>query len=110
VELHEDTAVLVSTGGGKSLIYQMAHLLTGKTVVVVEPTVAIIHDQHRSIVESKAGLRSFALTKDVTDLAEFKTHFCSGVIDICNLCQYSFIHLVFFMNLNVQLLNKFLIV
>jgi ATP-dependent DNA helicase RecQ len=40
-----DTAVLLPTGAGKSLIYQMAGLLLPGVTVVVDPIVALIDDQ-----------------------------------------------------------------
>lgn len=46
-----DALVILPTGGGKSLIYQLAALLLPRPVLVVSPLIALITDQYRSLVE-----------------------------------------------------------
>ena len=42
---HNDSVVLLSTGAGKSIIYQLAGLLMPGITIVVDPIVALIEDQ-----------------------------------------------------------------
>ena len=53
VEIMEgrDCTVLLPTGGGKSLIYQMAGLCKPGRTIVIDPLIALIEDQQRGLAE-----------------------------------------------------------
>ena len=53
VEIMEgrDCAVLLPTGGGKSLIYQMAGICQPGRTIVIDPLIALIEDQQRGLAE-----------------------------------------------------------
>jgi RecQ family ATP-dependent DNA helicase len=62
-----DTLVVMPTGGGKSLCYQLPALASEALTVVVSPLVALIVDQHRRLLD--AGQRSVMLAATVGEQA-----------------------------------------
>jgi RecQ family ATP-dependent DNA helicase len=58
-----DSLVVMPTGGGKSLCYQLPALASDALTVVVSPLIALIADQHRRLLE--AGHRSVMLASNL---------------------------------------------
>ena len=73
VEIMEgrDCTVLLPTGGGKSLIYQMAGICKPGRTIVVDPLIALIEDQQRGLAEhgidKVVGFSSFQVVQGQLD-------------------------------------------
>lgn len=67
----EDALVLMPTGGGKSLCYQIPSLIRSGVGVVISPLIALMHDQVqalRALGVSAAFLNSSLSSKDARDV------------------------------------------
>ena len=60
-----DTLVVMPTGGGKSLCYQLPALAGGGLVVVISPLIALMADQLRRLQE--AGVRATMLASGMAE-------------------------------------------
>lgn len=77
-----DAIVLMPTGGGKSLCYQVPALCRAGTGVVISPLVALMHDQVAAL--RLAGVRAAALnsTMSAEDQAATRQDFEEGRLDL----------------------------
>jgi len=78
----EDALVLMPTGGGKSLCYQIPALLRKGVGVVISPLIALMQDQVDALLE--LGVRAAFLnsTQDWREAREVEQAFLSGQLDL----------------------------
>ena len=77
-----DALVLMPTGGGKSLCYQVPALVRAGTGIVISPLIALMQDQVDALTE--LGVRAAFLnsTQDWQDTKDVEQAFLSGELDL----------------------------
>ncbi len=85
VDKKEDTLVLMPTGGGKSLCYQVPGMLNEGLCIVISPLVALIQDQVDDL--KQRGIKAKGLTGHIpyTELID--------ILDACEYGNYKFLYL-----------------
>src|SRR6187399_1029476 len=77
-----DAIVLMPTGGGKSLIYQIPALVRPGTGLVVSPLIALMHDQVDALVANGVRAAYLNSTQAAPQRAAVERAYLSGELDL----------------------------
>ena len=81
----QDTFVLLPTGAGKSVCYQIPALLKDGVCIVISPLIALIEDQVSTL--KKRGIKALAITGAIS------TEELTTIFDNCRYGDYKFLYL-----------------
>lgn len=79
---NQDALVVMPTGGGKSLCYQLPALLKPGVMVVVSPLIALMQDQVEGLRSSGIAALSLNSGLDFQALAEAQRHLLAGSVKL----------------------------
>jgi ATP-dependent DNA helicase RecQ len=77
-----DALVLMPTGGGKSLCYQVPALVREGTGVVISPLIALMQDQVDALAANGVRAEFLNSTQDAAERRRVETAFIAGEIDL----------------------------
>ena len=77
-----DALVLMPTGGGKSLCYQIPALMREGTAIVVSPLIALMHDQVSALVEAGVNAAFLNSSLDVESARAVERALYDGSLDL----------------------------
>ena len=77
-----DALVLMPTGGGKSLCYQLPALLRGGCAIVVSPLIALMQDQVEGLRQLGVKAAFLNSTLDAAGAASVERDFLDGTLDL----------------------------
>jgi ATP-dependent DNA helicase RecQ len=77
-----DAIVLMPTGGGKSVCYQVPALVREGTGLVVSPLIALMHDQVEALRANGVAAAYLNSTQDPSERAEVERAYVAGELDL----------------------------
>lgn len=77
-----DALVIMPTGGGKSLCYQVPALLSGGITVVVSPLIALMNDQVQALLQSGVKVVAMHSNMDKTAIMDAERELLNGAVKL----------------------------
>ena len=74
----KDVAVIMPTGGGKSLCYQIPALISGRTAIVVSPLISLMQDQAAQLAQMGIPAAVLNSSQPQADQAQTMRQACQG--------------------------------
>jgi ATP-dependent DNA helicase RecQ len=87
-----DSLVLMPTGGGKSLCYQIPALLRPGTAIVISPLIALMQDQVRALLQSGVRAAFLNSTQSPEEGREVERRLLAGELDLVYLAPERLAH------------------
>ena len=75
---NNDTLAMFATGAGKSLNFQMTHLLSNKSIIVIGPLISLILDQYEEVVKRNINTCMFNSSVKKNDINKSKKELLNG--------------------------------
>ena len=75
---NKDTLAIFATGAGKSLNFQMTHLLSNKSIIVIGPLISLILDQYEEVVKRNINTCMFNSSVKKNDINKSKKELLNG--------------------------------
>ena len=105
----QDVLMILPTGGGKSLCYQLPTLLMEGITVVVSPLLALMHDQVVALKENGISAEMLSSMQDLEESQQIETRLRAGEIKLLYVAPERLTN-AYFLNLLHQLTINFFVI
>ena len=75
---NNDTLAMFATGAGKSLNFQMTHLLSNKSIIVIGPLISLILDQYEEVIKRNINTCIFNSSVKKSEINKNKKELLNG--------------------------------